>query len=95
MAVVNQGQHRRNRDYINCTFGSVISMISCIQWTSEDVININVLLQVLYEHKRDLVGQKQLDRFLMSSLGKKKYLRVITEIFAISGFHEHTIRYLT
>lgn len=64
--------HRRKQDCINDNFGSVISMISCIQWTSEDVINVNVLLWVLYEHKRDFVGQKQLDVFFTSSLGKKK-----------------------
>lgn len=51
MAAVNQGMHRRSQDYINYNFGSVIFMINCIQWTLEDVINVNVLSLVLYEKK--------------------------------------------
>lgn len=76
-----------NQDYVNYTFGSVIFMISCIQWSSEGVINVSVLLWVLYENKRDSVGQKQLDRSFSLYYERKKSLWVVAEIFAISGFH--------
>lgn len=40
-----------NQDYINYNFGGVIFMISCIQWSSEGVINVSVLLWV-WKQKR-------------------------------------------